>query len=49
MSRKLHTLFEGWLLPLDIVVLSKQDWEHGMQLLGSIARTAAREGVRVYG
>ncbi len=25
MSRKLHALFEGWLLPLDIIVLSKQE------------------------
>ena len=49
MSRKLHVLFEGWLLPLDIIVLSRQEWTHGMRLLGHIARTAEREGVRVYG
>jgi len=49
MSRKLHALFEGWLLPLDIIVLSKQEWTQGTRLPGHIARTAEREGVRVYG
>ena len=49
MSRKLHALFEGWLLPLDIIVLSKHEWAHGLRLPGHIARTAEREGVRVYG
>ena len=49
MSHKLHGLFEGWLLPLDIIVLSQQEWTHGLGLPGHIARTAEREGVRVYG
>ncbi len=49
MARKLHALFDGWLLPLDIVVLTKQEWERGLRLPGHIARTAEREGVRVHG
>ncbi len=49
MARKLHALFEGWLLPLDIILLSRQEWTHGTRLPGHIARTAEREGVRVYG
>lgn len=47
MSRVLHALFEGWLLPLDIIVLSKQEWERGLRLPGHIARVAEREGIRV--
>ncbi len=49
MSRRLHALFEGWLLPLDIIVLTPQEWARGTRLPGHIARTAEREGVRVYG
>lgn len=49
MARTLHALFDGWLLPLDIVVLPTQDWERGLHLPGHIARTAEREGVRVHG
>jgi uncharacterized protein len=49
MSRNLHALFDGWLLPLDIIVLSKEEWLKGVRLPGHIARTAVREGVRVYG
>lgn len=42
MSRKLHALFEGWLLPLDIIVLSnslrrrKRAEQHLPQLLPDI-------------
>ncbi len=49
MARKLHALFDGWLLPLDIVVLPRQEWERGLRLPGHLARTAQREGVRVHG
>ncbi len=49
MSRKLRALFDGWLLPLDIIVLSREDWAQGLRLPGHIVRTADREGRRVYG
>lgn len=49
MARKLHSLFAGWLLPLDIIVLTPADWEKGLRMPGHIARIAAREGVRLYG
>jgi hypothetical protein len=49
MARKLHGLFDGLLLPLDIVVLSRREWEHSLRLPGHNARTAQREGVRVHG
>ncbi len=49
MARKVHALFDGWQLPLDIVVLSRQEWEHSLRLPGHNARTAQREGVRVHG
>ncbi len=48
-SRQLHALFFGWLLPLDIIVLTPAEWERGLQLPGHVARVAAREGVRLYG
>ncbi len=48
-SRELHALFEGWLLPLDIIVLSPAEWARGLHLPGHIARIAAREGIRLYG
>ena len=48
-SRELHALFQGWLLPLDIIVLSPEEWERGLGLPGHVARIAAREGVRLYG
>ena len=49
MARKLHALFSGWLLPLDIIVLTPAEWEQGLHLPGHIARVAAQEGVRLYG
>lgn len=48
-ARRLHALFDGWLVPLDIVVLTPQEWARGLELPGHIARIAATEGVRLYG
>jgi predicted nucleotidyltransferase len=49
MARELHAIFRGWLLPLDIIVLTPAEWEQGLRLPGHIARVAAQEGVRLYG
>jgi uncharacterized protein len=49
MTRRLHALFDGWLLPLDILVLTPHEWTRGLKLPGHIARVAATEGVPLYG
>ncbi|MBA3945732.1 MAG: nucleotidyltransferase domain-containing protein [Herpetosiphonaceae bacterium] len=48
-ARAIHALFDGWLLPLDIIVLTPEGWTRGLQLPGHIARIVASEGVRLYG
>lgn len=48
-AREIHALFEGWLLPMDIIVLTPEEWNRGLQLPGHVARIAAREGVRLHG
>ncbi len=47
-SRELHALFEGWLLPLDIIVQTPETFAQSQKLLGHIARTAARDGMLLY-
>ena len=48
-ARQLHALFEGWLLPLDLIVLTPEGYRRGLRLPGHIAQVAAREGKRIYG
>lgn len=48
-ARRLHALFEGWLLPLDLIVLTPEEYRRGLSLPGHIAQVAAREGKRIYG
>jgi predicted nucleotidyltransferase len=49
MARRLHALFEGWRLPLDLIVLTPEAFDRGVQLPGHIAAVAARDGERLYG
>lgn len=49
MARRLHALFEGWRLPLDLIVLTPEAFEQGRRLPGHIAAVAARDGERLYG
>ena len=48
-AREIHALFEGWMLPLDIVVLSPQAFRRGATLPGHIAWIVRREGVLLGG
>jgi len=49
MARRLHALFEGWRLPLDLIVLTPEAFARGVQMPGHIAAIAARDGERLYG
>jgi len=49
MARRLHALFEGWRLPLDLIVLTPEAFARGVQMPGHIAAVAARDGERLYG
>ena len=47
-ARKIHRLFRGWRVPMDIIVLTPQEFRCGRQLPGHIARTAINEGRMLY-
>lgn len=49
MARQLHALFEGWRLPLDLIVLTPEAYERGTRMPGHIAAVAARDGERLDG
>ncbi len=49
MSRRLHALFEGWRLPLDLIVLTPEAFEQGRRMPSHIAAIAEREGKRIHG
>ena len=49
MARRLHALFEGWRLPIDLIVLTPEAFERGAQMPGHIAAVAARDGERLHG
>ena len=49
MARRLHALFEGWRLPLDLIVLTPEAFARSVQMPGHIAAVAARDGERLYG
>ena len=49
MARRLHALFEGWRLPLDLIVLTPEAFARSVQMPGHIAAIAARDGERLYG
>ncbi len=48
-ARKIHSLFEDWLVPMDVVVVTPQEFARGQQLPGHITRVATRQGVRLHG
>ena len=45
---ELSRLFDGWLLPMDILVRTPEQFERGTRLLGFIERTVLREGKLLY-
>lgn len=47
-AAELYGLFRGWLVPLDILVRTPEQFERGKQMLGFIERTAFREGKLLY-
>lgn len=48
-SRTLHALFDGWLLPLDIIVKTPEAFAEEQRLLGFISRVVRQQGVLLYG
>lgn len=48
MSRRIRTLFRGWRLPLDIIVLEPQAFRECQTVPGHVARLAVREGRRLH-
>jgi len=49
MSRKIRSLFRGWRLPLDVIVLEPQVFADRQAVPGNVARIAVREGRRLHG
>lgn len=49
MSRKIRSLFRGWRLPLDVIVLETQVFAEKQAVPGNVARIAVREGRRLHG
>lgn len=47
-AAELHMLFRGWLVPLDIIVRTPEQFERGQRLPGFVERTAVREGRLIY-
>jgi len=47
-AAELHGLFRGWLVPLDIIVRTPEQFERSQRMLGFIERTALREGRLLY-
>lgn len=48
-ARELHALFAGWRLPLDLIVLTPDEYERGLNWPGHIAQIAAQKGRCIYG
>lgn len=48
MSRRIRTLFRGWRLPLDVIVLEPRVFEERQAVPGNIARIAVQEGRRLH-
>lgn len=47
-ASELYKLFRGWLLPLDIVVRSPEEFAREKELLGLISNIVVTEGIRIY-
>lgn len=48
MSRRIRSLFRGWRLPLDVIVLEPRVFAEKQAAPGNIARIAIREGRRLH-
>lgn len=48
MSRRIRSLFHGWRLPLDIIVLEPSAFAKRQSIPGDIVRIAMREGRRLH-
>lgn len=48
-ARELHALFAGWRLPLDLIVLTPDEYERGLNWPGHIAQIVAQKGKYIYG
>lgn len=48
-ASRLHGLFRGWRLPLDIIVRTPEHFDRGKRLLGMVSNIAAEEGTYLYG
>lgn len=48
MSRRIRSLFRGWRLPLDVIVLEPRVFAERQAVPGNIARIALREGRRLH-
>lgn len=49
MSRRIRSLFRGWRLPLDIIVLEPRAFAKRRTVPGHVASLAVREGRRLHG
>ncbi len=47
--RALSDLFPRRRIPMDILVLTPEQYREGQRLLGHVARVASRDGIRLYG
>ena len=47
-AREIYHLFSDWRVPMDIVVLSPDEFDRGRNLPGHIARVATRHGKTLY-
>lgn len=49
MSRRIRSLFRGWRLPLDVIVLEPTVFAERQKVPGNVARIAVREGRCLHG
>lgn len=43
-ARRVHRLFRGWRLPMDVIVLTPEEFERGRSIPGHAARIAQQSG-----
>ena len=48
-SGDIRALFRGWGIPMDIIVIPPDEFQHGLALPGHVARIAVMEGECLYG
>jgi len=49
LSGEIRALFRGWGIPMDIIVMPPDEFHHGLDLPGHLARIAVMEGECLYG